>query len=196
MLTRTTRRWRRPTRRAGLVGVTIILATITACTSQPEAGSPPSTRLLERSSRPSLGVSAAEVAGRKAVESYTAMWMAVATAAETGDWQSPRLSQHATGTALTTLSRSIYLDHTKGWVGRGRPTLSPTITSVEPPNAPTRVRIADCGDSTNWLRYDATTGQPIDSVPGGRRAITAVVDRQDDGAWLVSDFVVKQVGSC
>jgi hypothetical protein len=143
-----------------------------------------------------MGVSAAELAGRKAMESYTAMWMTMAEMGETADWQSPRLSQYATGIALNTISRGIYIDHTNGRVTRGRPKLFPTVTGVEPADEPIRVRIADCGDSTNWLKYDAATGQLADDEPGGRRAITAVVDKQDDRTWRVSDFAVRELGSC
>ncbi|WP_243866840.1 hypothetical protein [Actinophytocola oryzae] len=171
--------------------------TITACTSDPAIVAPSSTTPLStlRPKAP-MGVSAAELASRTAVESYTAMWMTMADVAETADWRSPRLSQHATGTALSTISRGIYLDHTNGWVSRGRPALSPSVAGVEPTDKPTRVRITDCGDSTSWLKYDATTGQLVDDDPGGRRAITAVVDKQDNGAWMVSDFAVQELGSC
>lgn len=199
MTTRSTR-WRRDqqTRRIRAASVAIALATIAACTAQPETHSPPSSRSRqsEDPSKAPPSLSAAEVAGRKAMEIYTAMWMSMAEAAETADWRSPLLSRYATGTALNTLSRGIYVDHTKGWVSRGRPTLSPTVASVEPEDAPTRVRIADCGDSTNWLKYDASTGLLANDVLGGRRAISALVDKQDGGTWLVSDFAVREVGSC
>lgn len=191
MTSRFTRRWRAGT-------LAILLATLAACIPQPEANSPLGTRTRhpERTSKAPLGVSAAELAGRKAAETYTAMWMTMAEAAETSDWQSPRLSQYATGIALNTLSRGIYIDHTNGHVSRGRPKLSPTVAEVEPRDEPTTVRIADCGDSTDWLKYDATTGQVVDDAVGGRRSISAVVDKHDDGTWRVSDFAVRALGTC
>jgi hypothetical protein len=143
-----------------------------------------------------MHVTAAELAGRKAMDSYKAMWLNMAAAAETSDWQSPLLSEYATGNALTTMSRGLYANHAVGRVSRGRPTLSPTVAGVEPSDAPTRVQISDCGDSTNWLQYDAATGVLVDDVPGGRRAISAVVDKQADGSWAVSDFAVQELGTC
>jgi hypothetical protein len=143
-----------------------------------------------------MGMTAAELASRKATDSYKAMWLNMAKAAETADWQSPLLSEYATGNALTTMSRGLYVNHTEGRVSRGRPTLSPTVVGVEPPDNPTRVQISDCGDSTSWLQYDAATGDLVDDVPGGRRAISAVVDKQADGTWAVSDFAVQELGTC
>lgn len=184
------------TPRLRIAVVALALATTAACTTPPDTDRPLRTRPPNPSTGTTMTMSAAELAGHKALESYTAMWMTMAAVARTADWQSPRLSQYATGTALTTISRGLYIDHTNGQVTRGAPKLSPTVTSVEPSDEPTRVRIADCGDSTHWLKYDAATGELVDDVPGGRRAITAVVDKQDDSMWRVSDFAVQELGSC
>ncbi|MFI7679532.1 hypothetical protein [Actinophytocola sp. NPDC049390] len=140
--------------------------------------------------------SEAEIAGKKAVEVYLGMWRNMATAARTSNWQSPLLSQFATGTALTTISRGLYTDHQNGLVTLGEPKLSPSVAGVEPEDAPTLVRISDCGDSTNWLKYDAKTRLAADDGPGGRRSISAVVTKQASGQWMVSDFAVKAVGTC
>ncbi len=136
------------------------------------------------------------MAGQKAVKVYLGMWHAMAGAARTSDWQSPTLSQFATGEALSTISGGLYTDHQNGLVTKGAPKNEPTVAAVEPADEPSTVTISDCGDSTDWLKYRADTGQPADDGPGGRRAITAVVKRQDDGRWLVSDFAVQAVGTC
>lgn len=124
------------------------------------------------------------------------MWEDYAVAAETSNWQDSRLSQHATGTALTSLTRGLYKAKTNGVVSRGRPKLYPQVASVEPLTAPSKVIIADCGDSTNWTQVREDTGEPADDTPGGRRQINAVVEKQADNAWRVSDFGVHEVGSC
>lgn len=124
------------------------------------------------------------------------MWEDYATAAETSNWQDPQLSQHATGIALTNITRGLYTAKTNGRVSRGRPKLDPQVSSVEPADAPSKVVIADCGDSTDWIQVRADTGEPVDDAPGGRRQINAVVEKQTDGVWRVSDFGVHEVGSC
>ncbi|GAB1512529.1 hypothetical protein JCM33774_45710 [Actinophytocola sp. KF-1] len=140
--------------------------------------------------------SRAEVAGKKAIEVYLGMWRNMATAARTSDWRSPLLSQFATGTALTTISRGLYTDHQNGLVTLGEPKLSPSVAGAEPQEEPVLVRIADCGDSTNWLKYDAKTRLAADDGPAGRRSISAVVTKEPGGRWMVSDFAVQAVGTC
>jgi hypothetical protein len=140
--------------------------------------------------------SLAEIAGRRAVEVYLGMWNAMAEAARTSDWQASSLSKFATGDALTTISGGLYADHQNGLVTVGAPKNSPTVSRVEPTNLPRTVTITDCGDSTSWVKRRKDTGQPADDGPGGRRAITGVVTKQNGGLWLVSDFAVQAVGTC
>jgi hypothetical protein len=136
------------------------------------------------------------VAGQKAVDAYLGMWDTMAGAARTSDWRSPALSNFATGEALGTISRGLYSDHQNGLVTKGTPKNDPQVAAMTPDDAPSRITISDCGDSTNWLKYDADTGARANDGPGGRRSITAVVNRRDDGRWLVSDFAVWAVGTC
>lgn len=181
--------------------VVIAAASATACSSgSPSDPAPSSTPVATTGSRVSTGpvssTSPADLAGQQAVAAYTGMWEDYAAAAETSNWQDPRLSQHATGIALTNITRGLYTAKTNGVVSRGRPKLDPQLSSVEPSTAPTKVIIADCGDSTDWTQVRADTGAPADDTPGGRRQINAVVEKQADNVWRVTDFGVHGVGSC
>ncbi|VVJ21516.1 putative secreted protein/lipoprotein [Amycolatopsis camponoti] len=137
-----------------------------------------------------------DVAKQRATAAYLGMWNDMADAATTSDWQSPKLAQNATSDALQTISRSLYADHYNGLVTKGRPLNHPRVQTAEPPTDPTSVTIADCGDSTSWLKYRADNGQPADDGPGGRRQIEALVKRAVDGSWKVTTFAVHEVGSC
>ena len=170
-------------------------ATAAACTSDPTTP-PPSSTVASPSSAGRPSRSPADTAGRKAVDVYIEMWQNMASAARTSDWQSPLLSEFTTGEALNTISRGLYTDHQNGLVTKGAPKNSPSVSTVEPPDNPTKVMITDCGDSTNWLKYRADTGELADDEPGGRRAITAVVNLQGNGSWMVSDFAVQELGTC
>lgn len=140
--------------------------------------------------------SADELAGQEALAAYRGMWEDFVVAGTTSDWQSPELGRHATGVALTNLSRGLYADSANGLVTRGEPVLSPEASSVEPAGAPVRVIVTDCGDSTNWLKYREEDDSLATQGPGGRRLINAVVERQSDGSWKVSDYGVQELGSC
>jgi hypothetical protein len=124
------------------------------------------------------------------------MWQDFVAVGTTSDWQSPKLGQYATGVALTNLSRGLYADHYNGLVTKGAPVLNPNVSSVDPPNDPKKIIVTDCGDSTKWLKYRSDNGQLADTTPGGRQLINAIVEKQIDGSWKVSDYGVHDVGTC
>ncbi|XVS62070.1 hypothetical protein ACQPYE_27885 [Actinosynnema sp. CA-299493] len=130
------------------------------------------------------------------VQTYRQMWTAYATAGATADWQSPELARYATGGALSTLTRGLFGYRDLKIVTRGQPVLNPVVSSVEPPDLPAKVIVSDCGDSTTWTKHYADSGALADGEPGGRRHINAVVEKQVDGSWKVSDFGVHEVGTC
>ncbi|WP_245950696.1 hypothetical protein [Saccharothrix carnea] len=130
------------------------------------------------------------------VQTYRQMWTAYATAGTTADWQSPELARYATGGALSTLTRGLFGYRELGIVTRGQPVLNPTVSSVEPLGLPIKVIVSDCGDSTTWTKHYADNGALADGEPGGKRHINAVVEKQVDGSWKVSDFGVHEVGTC
>lgn len=138
---------------------------------------------------------AATTASKRAIAAYKAMWNAMATASRTADYQSPRLSLHADGDALSQLSRGLYANKQHGIVTKGDPATSPTVTSVTPSTEPTSVAISDCLDGTHWLNYVEATGELQNDTPGARHATTATVELVD-GSWKVMELAVGQDGSC
>lgn len=172
---------------------------VAGCSSSPTAApntGPASTPSAASTPATTVSASPVDTAKDQAKAAYLAMWQDVSTAALTSDWQSPRLADHAAGDALSVISKAMYADHYNGLVTKGAPKNNPSVSSVDPPEAPTTVMISDCGDSTNWLKYKADTGQLADSTPGGRRSITAEVKHQPDGSWKVTRFAVEGLGTC
>ncbi|MCR6488273.1 hypothetical protein M8542_36130 [Amycolatopsis sp. OK19-0408] len=140
--------------------------------------------------------SPASTAKQKAVDAYLGMWRDVAAVAITSDWRSPRLAEHATGDALSVLSRQLYADHYNGVVSKGAPVNSPVAQSVDSPYEPKTVVIRDCSDASTWLKYRADNGKPADDKPGGKHLIDAEVKLAVDGSWRVTRFAVERTGSC
>ncbi len=140
--------------------------------------------------------SPASTAKQKAVEAYLGMWRDVAAVAATSDWRSPRLAEHATGDALSVLSRQLYADHYNGLISKGAPSNSPLAQSVDSQYEPKTVVISDCSDASTWLKYRADTGKPADDEPGGKHRIHAEVTLAVDGSWRVTRFAVDGTGSC
>lgn len=182
---------------AALFAVGTAAAALVACTSgttsTPAADTP--TPATPTPASPTTALSVADKARQDALTTYRGMWQDFVAAGAMSDWQSPKLGQYATGIALTNLSRGLYADHYNGLVTKGEPALNPNVSSVDPPNDPKKITITDCGDSTHWLKYRADNGQLADT-PGGRRLINAIVEKQADGSWRVTDFGVHDVGTC
>ncbi|WP_199827669.1 hypothetical protein [Streptomyces specialis] len=184
-----------------MTGAVLLLASCSGASSpagdeSPAAESPTEAPPGEPSETSSSETAPTVLAAAAAVEAYLGMWRDMAEAAVTSDWQSPSLARHATGDALSAISRGMYADRLNGLVTLGEPVNDPQVTSVDPPKDPTTVLISDCGDSSNWLKYVDETGELADEEPGGRQAITAEVQEQPDGAWRVTRFAVEGVGSC
>ncbi|WP_300015838.1 hypothetical protein [Pseudonocardia sp.] len=178
----------------------VLVASVLALTAGCSVGTSPSPSPPPMPDTPSAQASPApsadDLAGQEALAAYRGMWDDFVAAGTTSDWQSTSLGRHATGQALTNLSRGLYADSANGLVTRGAPVLSPEVSSVEPSGAPVRVIVADCGDSTNWLKYREDDGTRATDGSGGRRLINALVERQSDGSWKVSDYGVQELGSC
>lgn len=187
-------------RAAGLVtGLAVAVVALVACSAGTVTARVSGTRqplTPPQTPASTASVPAVDKAKQEALAAYRGMWADFAAAGTTSDWRSPTLGQYATGVALTNLSRGLYADHYNGLVTKGEPILHPGVFSVDPPQDPTTVVITDCGDSTHWLKYRADNGQLADDKPGGRSQINAIVQRQSDGSWKVSDYGVHEIGTC
>ncbi|WP_231500204.1 hypothetical protein [Saccharothrix sp. NRRL B-16314] len=178
-----------------VIGV-VNLVVLAACSAGSTVGSTSGAPNPSAAGSPSTPQSPDEAVKQDALAAYLGMWKDFVDAGTTSDWQSPKLGQHATGIALTNLTRGLYADHSNGLVTKGQPALNPMVSTVEPAGDPKKIIVSDCGDSTAWLKYRADGNQVADDKPGGRQKINAVVEKQADGSWKVSDFGVHGVGTC
>lgn len=183
--------------RAAIATAAVLLATVTSCSS-PEASPPrgPTPKATSASAATTTSASPDNVAGQQAIAVYEGMWADFVAAGRTSDWESKRLGDHATGLAVTNMSRALYADKKNGLVTKGEPVLRPEVDSVKPSSNPTKVIITDCGDSSETQKYYAKTGKPLKGSPGGRHRINAVVEKDSGGQWKVTDYGVHEVGSC
>ncbi|WP_162561558.1 hypothetical protein [Salinispora mooreana] len=137
---------------------------------------------------PSSTLVAAE---QDAITAYNALWQSMAKAGEIPDPDAPELRQYASGDALTRVVRALVTYRETGVVTRGRPVNDPSVVSA----TATEVKLADCGDSTNWTTHTKSSGEPIEEDPRGRRRITATVNLAEN-AWEVTSFHLEEIGSC
>jgi hypothetical protein len=174
-----------------VVAATSFVAGCTASTdSQGGAVDPPGPSVAD-----SQSASPQQAAEHAAVQAYEGMWRAFSTASESADWQSPELARYASGYALEQLVESLQANEVRGIETRGNFEVNPTAVSAEPPEAPTVVRILDCGDDSGTTRVRSDDGTPIEEGSGGRHRIEAQV-RLVDAVWIVDDFRLREAGSC
>jgi hypothetical protein len=185
------RRWLR----VGGVGVALTLALLAASCSGSDGSASDDTTPDRSTTTRNTTPSAEDAARADAIAAYDAMWQDMAAASLTADYQSPRLAEHAAGNALSVLNRGVYVNQQRGIVVKGEPMTNPTVTGLEPADAPTTATISDCFDATNWLNYVAATGELEDDVPGGRHQTTATVTDMD-GSWKVTELQVGAVDTC
>jgi hypothetical protein len=182
---------------ATLFAVSTVGLALTACNSGPPSATATTTSSAQPSSAaPTTPASPADQAKQAALAAYTGMWQDFVVAGTTSDWQSASLGQHATGIALTNMTKSLFADHTNGLVTKGEPTFTPTVTSADPSEDPTKIVITDCSDGVHWLKYKAANGQLANDTPGGRHLINAIVEKQSDGSWKVSEYGVHEAATC
>lgn len=181
----------RPPSRAGLlaglaVGATAL--TLVAC-----GGASPSAAPSTTQGHSSTSATPADPTDQ-VLATYHDMWDDLVTAAETSDYQSPLLSQHASGAALTLLVQGLARDQLHDIVTRGVTAHSPRVTSLALANDPSRATVTDCFDDTHWIEY-TTSGGLAKNKPGGRRATTADLVKKD-GIWKVSQINIGGTGTC
>lgn len=164
-------------------------ATVTACSSSP---APQAAASGARPSPATAPVGASPAApGQLALAAYTAMWGDVQAVGVTSNYQDPRLAEHMQGQPLATFRENLAEEQSKGIVGRGAPVLHPRVLRA----GATSVDLADCLDDRAWLEVYASTGKPVDAVPGGLRYVTATIT-DEGGTWKVTALDVRGEGTC
>jgi hypothetical protein len=122
---------------------------------------------------------------------YRAFWDDIVAVGKTADWQSPRLAEHATGSALRQLRAQFRAVKARGWIAKGTVKVP---ASAEVSISGTRATIRACVDTTRYGRYDLKAGRWIDP-PGGRpNQHRDVLVLNGQGTWEVADTVVT--GAC
>ena len=184
------RKLARPLFLAGLVTCAAALC-LTACAGGSTPAAAPTTASTNPSGSTTLGPADPS---ERILGAYRAMWADLVSAARTSDFQSARLSEHATGQTLTLLVQGLARDQLHGIVTRGTPALHPMVTSLSPEPNPSRATVVDCFDDTHWLEYK-TSGGLAKNTPGGRRATTAQLVKTS-GTWKVDQLTIGKTGTC
>jgi len=182
-----TARYSRPIAAAFLAGVAAVASACSTATPSTGTSSAASTPAAANTS-PSATSSTPSA---EALAAYRAMWSDVAEASNTADYQAAYLPNHLAGQALLTVTDNMAVEKGRGIVAHGAPVLHPVVTTA----TATSVTVSDCTDGRAWLQVYASTDKPIDDIPGGFRATTATVSKED-GTWKVTEINSGADGTC
>ena len=186
----------RSTRGFVALGLVVGLAGCTPSRS-PMAPTPNPTRSAaspSASSSPSAVGAAGQV--QLAIAAYRGMWDAYLRVLQNPDPDSPELATYATGDAFNTLVNGVREVKNQGLKGEGSFALDPKPTEIGPAADPTKVSVRDCVNTAQSRVVRASPGPAYSDKPGGRRLCLATVERQSDGAWKVTSFGLREVGTC
>lgn len=172
-----------------------LMVTLASCGGS-TPGRQPQRTSAESSARPvaSSTPGAAGAVKTEVVGAYTGMWRVYAAAARTADYTSPALARYAAGDALMVLVRSLYNDHQRGVVIRGRPVLHPRVVNLTPATSPNQARVVDCLNDRHWLTY-SRSGVPSGGAAAGRHRVAARLQLFGT-VWKVTFFVAEKAGTC
>jgi len=185
---------RRPWRAAPVVmGVVLALTACSGDRGAEQAAAPATTTsaTTTTTAEPATTSTAATDAREAAVlASYRAFWDDMIAVGATTNWRSPRMDDHATGNALAQAQATYRLLHRRGLVARGTVKVRPEVLSIRGDKA----TVYDCNSTSNFLAYDARTGELRDRSSGRSDGMTVTLLRRN-GTWKVADSTTE-VGKC
>lgn len=179
-----------------LLAPTAILAS--ACTASNEPGTEESPSERSSESLPVEPTSAPEDITdpeEAAIAAYLRYRQAFAEASAIPNPEHPALTAAATDQALTLTQEAVQRLVDDGLRTEGAPTSEVEVKESALDADPVQVVVVDCSDSTPWTVLVADTGEAAPDEEYGRRSIDAMVELRD-GAWLVTEVVVRSIGSC
>lgn len=133
-------------------------------------------------------------AAQDALAAYRAAYADWVSVSATSDYQSALLANHMSGSALSYVTRTIYINKTKGAITKGAPVLNPSVIQAVPATNPTQVVISDCTSDKDWLLY-TTDGHLFNATPGGNRKSQALAI-ETNGVWKIDQLIVQPEGTC
>jgi hypothetical protein len=131
-----------------------------------------------------------------AAAAYVQMWDASAAAFHAGKVTSPELEKWAVDKALANQEAAGLYYQGRGTIMQGKPSLSPTVTSVEFTETPYTANITDCMDTTHYIEVSKKTGKPVGGVDPQKHHVATAVARFNGKSWVISEVAIDRDRTC
>jgi hypothetical protein len=181
-------------RGALLAGVSLLALLAAACTSgggdgrSATAATAPTTSAAPATT--SAPTTTAAATATVVLADYRAFWDDMIAVGRTANWRSPRIDNHATGQALAEAQATFRSLKSRGLVARGTVKVDAKVLSIKGGTAV----VYDCNSTSNFLAYDAATGELRDKSSGRSNGKTVTMLLRG-GTWKVAK-TVTEVGRC
>src|SRR6266498_5975499 len=179
---------------AVLAGVLLLALLAAACTSGDGDGRNATAATVPTTSAAPAATSAptttAVATATVVLADYRAFWDDMVAVGRTANWRSPRIDDHATGQALAEAQATFRSLKSRGLVARGTVKVDAKVLSIKGGTAV----VYDCNSTSNFLAYDAATGELRDKSSGRSNGKTVTMLLRG-GTWKVAK-TVTEVGRC
>jgi PBP1b-binding outer membrane lipoprotein LpoB len=169
----------------------LVLAACSGDSGVEEAAAPATTTPATTTTAATTTTTAVTNPGEAAVlAAYRAFWNDMIAVGATANWRSPRIDDHATGQVLLNAQATYRSLNRRGLVARGTVKVRAKVLSIKGNKA----TVYDCNSTSNFLAYDAATGELRDESSGQSNGMTVTLVRTN-GVWKVAKEVTE-VGKC
>jgi hypothetical protein len=106
------------------------------------------------------------------------------------------VNTYALGQAFYDIKSTLQYYNSQNLVMRGRPTLSPVVSSISLAKEPYSATITDCIDTAKFLPVDKTTGKPAKLTDSVFRHPWTFTASFDNVQWRIMTGKIDRTRSC
>jgi PBP1b-binding outer membrane lipoprotein LpoB len=168
----------------------LVLAACSGDSGVEEAAAPATTPATTTTAEATTTTAVTNQREAAVLAAYRAFWNDMIAVGATANWRSPRLDDHVTGSALAQAQATYRSLNQRGLVARGTVKVRAKVLAIKGSTA----TVYDCNSTSNFLAYDAKTGELRDESSGRSNGKTVTLVRRN-GTWKVAR-AVTEVGKC
>lgn len=127
---------------------------------------------------------------------YQGFWNIQVEAYTSGSLNGLPVNTYALGQAFYDIKSTLQYYNSQNLVMRGRPTLSPVVSSISLAKEPYSATITDCIDTTNFLPVDKTTGEPAKLTDKVFRHPWTFTASFDNVQWRIMTGTIDRTRTC
>jgi hypothetical protein len=139
---------------------------------------------------------ATDAAKAQLLTAYQGFWNVQVQAYTSGSLNGIPVNKYALGSAFYDIEQTLQAYQQNHEVLRGRPTLTPRVTTLQMTTKPFSGAISDCVDTSNFLPVDAQTGKPVQLQSNVHRHPWTFTATFDNVQWYITSAEIDRARTC